>query len=73
MSERIFCYRLEAISDSGPNMLVARFKTRKAAEEASSCAGGYGPAIVHEEIVIYSTAVEFNPKLNTAAAKGKPA
>ena len=67
----ISCYKLEAISDSGPNSLVARFGTKSEAEKAAPSAGGYGPNIVSETIVIYETAIEFNPKLNaTARASG---
>ncbi len=42
---------------------------QKAAEDAKLCAGGYGPEIREEVIQIFASAIEFNPKLNHAAAQ----
>lgn len=64
----IICWRLESVSDSGPNFVVARFESRQAAEDAKPCAGGYGPTIIEERIQIFESAIEFNPRLNSAAA-----
>lgn len=64
----IECYRLESIAESGMNALVARFASRAEAEAAKDLAAGYGPKITHEVITIFDTAVEFEPRLNKAAA-----
>jgi len=60
-------WKLEAVTETGPYGLVARFATRQAAEDAKSCAGGYGPHVTEETIKIFESAVEYNPRLNHAA------
>ncbi len=59
----IVCWRLESVGDDR-NSLVARFSTREEAERASSCAGGYGPNIEREELIVWDSAVEFKPQFD---------
>ncbi len=56
----ITCWRLEAVAEPS-NDLVSRFTSRDAAEGAKKAAGGYGPEIIEETIVIYDTPIDFNP------------
>ncbi len=62
----ISCWRLEAINEDR-NSLIARFSTKREAEVASPCAGGYGPEITKETIEIWDSAAEFKPVLDEAA------
>ena len=67
--QKIACWRLESLSDSGCNALVARFASPEEAAAAKSKAGGYGPEILKEEITVYDTAIEAFPDLDREAVK----
>jgi len=59
--QRIECWRLESVNEP-TNTLTARFRTKEAAEDAKSTAGGYGPVIRPETIIIFESAIEFSPE-----------
>lgn len=67
----IQCWKLETISGAeGEHLsLTARFVSEREAELAKPACGGYGGQVRREIITIYDTAIEFNPQLNTKAAR----
>ena len=60
--KKIDCWRLESVSDVGPNGLVARFASEQAANDARPLARGYGPKVLQETIEIWDSHIEFRPE-----------
>ena len=65
----IECWKLETISGAeGEHIsLTARFINQDEAEKAEPACGGYGGKVSKETIIIFDTAVEWNPSLDADA------
>jgi hypothetical protein len=66
----IDCFRLEGKRDgSGSDVIIARFKDNTEASKVTSKMKYTGLRVKKEQIIIYDTAVEFAPELDTNARK----
>ena len=63
--KKMECWKLESICGAKGEFLslVGRFATKVEAELAKPHSGGYGWIITKETIIIYDTAIEFDPTI----------